>query len=565
VDRNRPDARSDRRLRYDPPVRRDLLLLALLTSALFLPALGARDLWNPDEARYATVAREMRDTGSWVLPRLNGDLYTQKPPLFFWLIDLAALLTGGVDETAARLPSAFGAIAATLLVFAIGDRLLGRRAAWLAAAAFATSFKVLWQGRFGQIDMALTALVTLQMWWFVRGYLERRPGFYRLLFVTGGAATLLKGPAGFLPPLLAAVAFLLVSRESAELRRLQVGRGLLLWAAVVLAWLVPATVAGGASYLDQIVLRQNLTRYADPWHHFQPWYYYLTLVPGDFFPWSLLLPAAVVLGRRTEGPARQGVRLAACWALVTLVFFSVSPAKRSVYVLTMYPALALLVGAAIDRVATLWPRGRRWVTVPYAAVAALVLVALLALLALAGGEAPRGGLVRYATELALLGGRRFVLLLAGIFLPLLIGALLAWWWARRGRVHRAAAGLAAGTAVWFFAAACLVLPRFDLFKSARPMAAMLMARMAPGDVYGIYPRLDSTFVFYSGRAAVPLETAAQVHAFVARRERIWLLAQRDDWQRLEPRPPLVEVARDLDPRHGYLLLTRAETVATGVR
>jgi hypothetical protein len=507
----------------------------------------------------------MREGGSWLLPRLNGGVYTQKPPLFFWLIDAAALLTGGVDETAARLPSALAAIAATLLVFALGDRLLSRRAAWLAAAAFATSFKVLWQGRFGQIDMALTALVALQMWWFVRGWSERRPGFYRLLFVTGGVATLLKGPAGFLPPLLAVVAFLLLSRQAAELRRLQIGRGLLLWAAVVLAWLLPAALAGGGEYLEQIVLRQNLTRYADPWHHLKPWYYFLTVLPGDFFPWSLLLPAAVVFGRRSEGPARQGVRLAACWAIVTLIFFSVSPAKRSVYVLTMYPALALLVAAALDRAALLWPRGRRWVTAPLLVVAGLAVLLLTAAALTPRLAAPGGPWERHAATLASLGGGSFVMLMVAAFLALLVGALVAWWAARGGRVGRATAALATGMAVLYLVVAHALLPRFDTFKSARQMSSVLRARLRPGDVYGIYPRLDASFVFYSGRFAEGLESPAALRGFLARPGRVWVLAQRDDWRRLNPRPPLVEVARDADPREGYLLLARPEMVGAARR
>jgi hypothetical protein len=411
----------------------------------------------------------------------------------------------------------------------------------------------------------LTALVALQMWWFVRGWLERRPGFYWLFFLTGGVATLTKGPAGFLPPLLAVVVFLLLSRETDELRRLRIGRGLLLWAAVVLAWLLPAALVGGGEYLDQIVLRQNLTRFADPWHHFQPWYYFLTVLPGDFFPWSLLLPAAIALGRRSEGPTRQGVRLAACWAIVTLVFFSISPAKRSVYVLTMYPALALLVAAALDRAALLWPRERRWVTVPFALVAVLATV-LMTAAALGPQLAAAGGpLQRHAEALAGLGGSSFARVLVAAFLPLLVGALAAWAAARSGRVPRAAGALAAGMAGMLLVVACFVLPRFDTFKSAREMSAILRARMRPGDVYGIYPRLDATFLFYSGRFAESLETPGDVQALLARPGRVWVLAQRDDWARLDPQPPLVEVARDRDPREGYLLLARPEMFADARR
>jgi len=527
-------------------LRRDLLLLALAASLLFLPGLGRRDVWNPDEARYAEVAREMRDAGSWALPRLNGAIYTQKPPLFFWLIDAAALLTGEVDETAARLPSALAGIGAVLLVYRLGRRFHGRRAGLLAALVFATSFKVMWQARFGQIDMLLTFLVALQLWWFVRGFTEERPRCYWLMYLAGGLAVLAKGPAGVLPPLIAIVVFLLWNGERGELRRLRLGRGLLLVAGVALAWLVPAGLAGGRAYLDQIVLRQNVTRYANPWHHRLPWYYYLTVIPPEFLPWSLLLPTACVAGRGLGGRGRDGFRLALSWAIVTVVFFSLSPAKRDVYVLTMYPAMALLVGAALDRLASLWPAQRRWAVWPFAIFALLAGLLVVAL--------PVAG--RGREEAVPLGGDRFVWTVTFALLPLFAGALWSWWSARSGRLARAAVAVGAGMAALELALAFVLLPRFDVVKSARQLSADLVARMEPGDVYGIYPRLDSTFLFYSRRFAEDLDGEASLRAFVARPGRVWVLAQRDDWRRLEPPLPLVEVARDGDAHHGYLLLAR---------
>ncbi|HEY4563704.1 MAG TPA: glycosyltransferase family 39 protein, partial [Thermoanaerobaculia bacterium] len=340
--------------------RRDLLILALLGALSYLPALSLRDLWNPDEARYAEVAREMRELGHWAVPHLNGQTYSQKPPLFFWSIAAAGELTRGIDETSARLPSALSAIGALLLVYLMGERFFGRRAAWLAAAAFGTCFKVIWQARFGQIDMFLTALVTLGVWCWVRGYTEKRPGFYWGFFLAAGLATMAKGPVGLLPPLLAILAFLWITGDREEIRRLRIGRGLLLWAAVMLAWLVPAGLEAGPDYLRQIVFRQTVTRYATPWHHFAPPWFYLTVIPGDFFPWSFLLPTAIVVGwKRRAGRLRAGFLFALCWVVVTLVFFSISSAKRSVYILTMYPAMALLVGAGLDLAAAEWPRWRR--------------------------------------------------------------------------------------------------------------------------------------------------------------------------------------------------------------
>ncbi|HJX30114.1 MAG TPA: glycosyltransferase family 39 protein [Thermoanaerobaculia bacterium] len=532
-------------------LRRDLLILAILAGLLFLPGLGRRDLWNPDEARYAQVAREMRQTGSYALPHLNGEVYTQKPPLLFWSMAAFGALRGEVDETAARLPSALAAIGAILLVFRIGERLFGRRAAWLAAAAFATCFKILWQGRFGQIDMLLTALVTLGVWFWVRGYTERRPELYPLFFVCAGAATLAKGPVGLLPPLLSILAFLAVTRNLAEAKRLRIPLGLLLWAAVVLVWLVPAGMAGGAEYLQQIVYKQNVTRYAVPWHHHQPWYYYLTVIPAEFFPWSFLLPAALVVGWKRfsgrDGPAREGFLFCLCWTAATVLFFSLSPAKRTVYILTMYPAMALMVGAALDRIAADWPRDRRWVRLPLGLLAVLALLILIALPMI--GE-------RQPDVVAQLGGEPFVWVVTAAFVPLLLGTAWAWWESRSGRIARAAGGLAVGMSALGLAAALVILPRFDVIKSTRGMSKLLVQKLKPGEPYGIYPRLDSTFLVYTGRFATPLDSEQELREFAARPGRVWILAQRDDLGRLKQPLPLREVARDPDPVEGYVLLTQ---------
>lgn len=529
-------------------LRRDLLLLTALAILLFFPGLGRRDLWNPDEARYAQVAREMRQTGSYALPHLNGEVYTQKPPLLFWSMAAFGALRGEVDEIAARLPSALAAVGALLLVFRIGERLFGRRAAWLAAAAFATCYKILWQGRFGQIDMLLTALVTLGIWFWVRGYTEGRPGFYPLFFLCAGAATLAKGPVGLLPPLLSILAFLALTRNGAEAKRLRPVLGLLLWAAVILAWLVPAGLAGGREYLEQIIFKQNVTRYANPWHHHQPWHYYLTVIPIEFLPWSFFLPAALVIGwKRFSGKAREGFLFCLCWMVVTVLFFSLSPAKRTVYILTMYPAMALLVGAALDRIAAEWPRDRRWVQIPLALLTVLALLVLVALPILGA---------RRADEVAPLGGEPFVWETVALFVPLLLGTAWAWWESRSGRLHRAAASLTAGMAALALAASLFLLPRFDVFKSARPLSNILLQKMKPGESYGIYLGLDPTFLVYTGRFAVALDDERELREFVARPGRVWLIAERDQLEKLRPPLPLREVARDAEPKTGYVLLTR---------
>jgi 4-amino-4-deoxy-L-arabinose transferase-like glycosyltransferase len=528
--------------------RRHTLVPVVAGALLFLPGLGSRDLWNPDEPRYAEVAREMVDSGEYFVPYLNGEVYSQKPPLLFWAIALAGRLRGGIDETAARLPSALAAIAALVLVLRLGVRLVGERAGWFALAAFATCSKILWQGRIGQIDMLLVALVTLGVWFWVRAETEARPRLVLLFYVAAGLATLAKGPVGLLPPLLSILAYLGLRRDRAGLRRLRVGTGLVIWAGIVLLWLLPAGLHGGEEYLRQIVLRQNLTRYADPWHHFQPFHYYLTVLPADFFPWSLLLPGALVAawrGRRDE--RRGGLLFAACWVAVTLLFFSLSPAKRTVYILTLYPGLALLAGLGLDRLeraAAERPRRRGWVAWPLGAFALVFGAAAAAVPRLAQ---------RRAAEVEPLGPgfpRDLALLAAGLALAFAVAA-----WLGRRRIAAAAAALATGMAAAAIAATLWLLPRFDAVKSARPLAEVMLRHLRPGERFGVYPRLDATFLFYTRHRAATFASEAELRAFAASPQRVWLVAQRDDLAKLSPPLSLVEVARDPDVEEGYILLT----------
>lgn len=334
---------------------------------------------------------------------------------------------------------------------------------------------------------------------------------------------------------------------------MRIGLGLLLWAAVVLLWLAPAGLSAGPEYLQKMVFKQNVTRYADPWHHIKPWYYYLTVIPAEFFPWSLLLPTGLVIGWRrltsvSTPRQRQGFLFALCWIAVTLVFFSLSPAKRSVYVLTLYPALALVVGVVLDRLAAEWPRDRPWLVRPLALLAGLTLL-LVAALPIAGRNRP---------EAAPLGGETFVWWVTAALLPLALGALYAWWVSRSGRAGQAAAAIAVGMALMMLIASFVLLPRFDTVKSARGLSRVLLAQAAPDEPYGIYPRLDSTFLFYTHRNTVDFgDDEAKLHEFLTRPGRLWLLIQRDEIRKLkQPLPPLREIARDQDPKEGYLLLTR---------
>jgi len=529
--------------------RLGLLLLGLV---LFLPGIGGRDLWNPDEPRYAEVTREMRASGEWFVPHLNGKIYSEKPPLLFWSIAGASLATGEVGPVAARIPSLLAALATLFLLFGIARRLFDRRVAWWSVAILATSGRILWQARVGQIDMLLLSLVTLAMYFFVRGWLEHRPGFFRLFFVAAGLGTLAKGPVGLLPPLLSILAFAALTRDSARLREMRIGSGLAIWAGVVLLWLVPAAVTGGSAYLETLVIKQNVTRYADPWHHFQPFYYYLTTVPADFLPWFFFLPGALWLGwRRATANDRRGYLFACCWMIVTILFFSLSPAKRTVYVLQMFPAMAMIVAWSMSEVASSWARLRRFALVPAALLALLFAALPLGWLAL--GRLHPERTAKLVRQFEPLGPGLFqeLLVLVGI---LFAGAAAGWWLGRRGHPGRIVGAIATGMGASGVLAVLLVLPRFDPIKSARALSQKLLELQAPGEAYAIYPRLDPRFVFHTRRYVETPGSEEELQAFARREGRVWLLITRPALAKLALPLPLGEVARDAEREDGYVLL-----------
>jgi len=532
------------------------LLLVALALAVFLPGIGSRDLWNPDEPRYAEVALEMRATGDWFVPHLNGRVYSEKPPLHFWAIALASSIPGLPIEVAARLPALVAVIASLLLVVSIGHRLFDPGTGLLAGLIFLSASKILWQGRIGQIDMTLTALMLAALFAFVCGMVERRPELHRWFFLFAGLATLAKGPVGLLPPLIGIVLFALATGRRQLLAEMRIPTGLLIWAAVVLAWLVPAGWIGGRGYLETIVLRQNVTRYAEPWHHFQPWYYYLEAIVVDFFPWSFFLPGAVWIGlRRTAGETRRGVHFLLASALATLVFFSVSPAKRTVYVVPMYPLLAIAIAAAFGEIESSWPRLRRQLTVPAALLATLTtaipIAGWFALRNPPASVAARIAAVR--EELRPMGGGLLAEMLV-LTLLLAVAAQAALLAARRGRPRLVVLAWSLGFATFAAIASARILPRFDAVKSARPLSAKLL-EVAPADEpYAVWPRLDATFLVYTRRHQVELLTREDLEAFVRRPGRVWLLIGARELERLPEPLPMTEVARDEERRDGYVLM-----------
>jgi 4-amino-4-deoxy-L-arabinose transferase-like glycosyltransferase len=336
-------------------VSRDVLVLGGALLLVVATGIGIRDPWPADEPRFAALARDMATTGEWLLPRVGGDLYQDKPPLFFWLLALAYRVTGSV-RTSFLLPSLLSAAGVVLLVYDLGRRLAGRDAGLIASLLMLCTLQFVFAARAAQIDCTLCFLTTLSLYGLLR-HLLLGPSWiwYFIAGVAAGAGVVTKG-VGFLPLLLLAPFFAMRRRGWHGLARFDETRGPGGWGwwlaplgmlGAISFWLVPmllATIAGPpeyAQYRDEILFKQTAGRYTAAWHHVKGWHYFLVeVIPALWLPWSILLVWLVPRWRAAWRARDARTWLPLSWVLLVLLFFSISPGKRGIYILPALPALA---------------------------------------------------------------------------------------------------------------------------------------------------------------------------------------------------------------------------------
>ncbi len=336
------------------PIRLADLLWLLLSLALIVgTGLGIRDPWPADEPRFASLARDMVHSGEWLFPRVGGDLYQDKPPLFFWLLAVCYSLFGAFKGWF-LIPSFIAAAGILFIVYDFGRRTVSREAGIAAAILLLCTVQFVQTTRGAQIDSTLCLLTTFSIYALMR-HLVLGDGWcwYLLGGFAAGLGIITKG-VGFLPLLLLIPFFLMRRLAWRGLADIDAGRlGWRYWLAplAMLAatclWLVPMLMAAEtspeyAAYRDEILLKQTVDRYATAWHHVKPWYYLvLEMIPPLWLPMSVLLIWLVPRFRDAFRARDARVWLPLSWVMLVLLFFSLSPGKRGVYILPALPVLAM--------------------------------------------------------------------------------------------------------------------------------------------------------------------------------------------------------------------------------
>jgi 4-amino-4-deoxy-L-arabinose transferase-like glycosyltransferase len=327
------------------------ILLALCATLYLWPALST-PFYTKGEAREGLVVRRMVEQGDWVLPRrtsAEGVLIASKPPMFHWLGALAAEASGRASELAVRAPSLLLGTLTVLLVWLVGRTLFPPGTALTAAVVLATTFEWVRAASTARVDATLAGFTCAALLILYRGVVQGGLSVPAAIAAALGmaGATLTKGPVGFLLPALVLGVALVVQGRLRLLPRFRpflVGAVVL---AIVGAWYAAAAWRGGEAFVQKQILEENVFRFLGYGKvgrgHMHAVYTYVPALAAGFLPWTPLLVVALVGALRRADVRRESrVLFPLVWFAVVFVFYSAASVKRSVYLLALYPAAALL-------------------------------------------------------------------------------------------------------------------------------------------------------------------------------------------------------------------------------
>lgn len=467
--------------------RFNLYLLAaplIIVGAAVLYSLNASQMvfTDPDEARYVTIAKTMLDSGDWLVPRLSGEPYFDKPALFFWML-AGAFRFLGVTELAARLVSVIGAALLLWTTFQFGSLLFSTRVAIWSTLVLATSAFMLIAGRFVRMDVWLTAFVALALLFWARFYFIRASRANLILgYLCLGLALMTKGLIGVLVPAGVVGAFILYEKNWVSIRR----SGILTGFAIVLA-------VAGPWYLYMCWQFPNYAMEFFYKHHFlrattntfgrsaNPLYLPSVLLAG-FLPWTAFLVVALLralpIKINAAWPKNPRLRFCYWWIAFAIVPFCFTRTQLPVYTMPALPPLALILGHYLNRVL----RGQRmqeikWLTGITLVCMCVSLVALATVNWRSFNQTP-----------FLILCRRLIVF--GIVIWLAIAMI------KRARVSSAMGILIAGTAALAADLAISEAPAFFAHASSHRFVEPLRAHMGAADLLVIGPESQYALPLY---------------------------------------------------------------------
>jgi 4-amino-4-deoxy-L-arabinose transferase len=333
-------------------MRKSCVVIIGIFIFLYILPLGIRPIIIPDESRYAEIPREMISSGNWIVPRLNGLRYYEKPVMGYWL-DALSIRLFGENAFAVRFPSAAATGLSAFMIFLLIRRFSGEITdATLGALIFLTSFMVYGIGTFNILDSVLAMFVTASMTSFFFAFdaksSKKKKNVYLWLFgMFCGFAFLTKGFLAFVLPVVTIVPFMIWEGRFKELLVVS-WLPIFVSVLVVMPWAVLVHFKA-PDFWNFFVWNEHIKRFLSSGaQHHESFWYYTYLLPAAVLPWTFFFPAAI-LGIKKTGIKAPLNRYLICWFLFPFLFFSVSKGKILTYILPCFPPIAMLLSIGFKK------------------------------------------------------------------------------------------------------------------------------------------------------------------------------------------------------------------------
>lgn len=483
--------------------------------------LGSYPLLDPDEPVYAQTPREMMAAGDLLSPRIYGDFWYDKPPMYYWLVAAAAKVFG-MSEFAARLPSALFAVTGALFLFFSISRLFSLRVGFFSALVLVTSLEYFYLGKAAVTDMTLNLCLMISL----LSFLEKR---YLRFYLFAALAVMTKGPIGlFFPAVIAFLHILLMNRWN-ELPKMLIVQGTILFAAVAAPWYLLMSYYHGSAFIETFLGFHNVTRFTSPEHASGAvWYYFIPVLLVGCFPWTPILFQSFWSALTSNRQERPLLMFFLIWAAVVFVFFSLSATKLVSYILPMFPAVSVIIGSYIVRMID---KGQGKPRV------AVTLITLLVGSALIFGLFKTLDTMPYI-EAGVLGCSAIILVMT------VLAAVFFW----RRSTGNAIAVQVVGMTLFVTVATALLMPSLSPHFAAKEIAAKFLQHYDGASTIHVQKFLQPGIAFYAEKFGLAFKTGDQLSALLNRGETGYVLAQRKMIEKLPPqdRQRLVEVAATAD-------------------
>lgn len=322
--------------------------------------LGSVTLFDVDEAVFAEATKEMVQSGNYITPTYNGENRYDKPILFYWLMALSYKILG-INESAARFPSAISGLLLCMAVFLFVRHFQGERKAFYAAISLALSIYFFVYSHAAVTDMALTLFITLSLFFFYL-FLEKDRRFIYGLYIFSALAFLTKGLIGIIFPFGVAVTYMFTKSGLRGIKGIFNLKAIILFSVISMPWYIAQLAINGQEFIRQFFIKHHFMRYTGVISgHRGPIFYYIPVLIVGLFPWIAFLPGGIrnAFGNKNSELKTQNSELllfAFIWFAFIFIFFSFSTTKLPNYILPAIPAASILIASGMSQGNDRWRR-----------------------------------------------------------------------------------------------------------------------------------------------------------------------------------------------------------------